>query len=103
MRSTELVRQAGSAVRITVRVQPRASREAVEGVHGDAIRVRVQAPPVEGAANEAVCALIAQTLGIAKGRVRVVAGGGARTKTLEIEGLPAEVIRSRLAAAGEER
>ena len=90
-------------MRITVRVQPRASRAAVEGVHGDAIRVRVQAPPVEGAANDAVCALLAETLGIAKGSVRVIGGSSARTKTIEILGLPAEVVRSRLAASGEER
>jgi uncharacterized protein (TIGR00251 family) len=103
VRTGDVVRQHGGTVRVTVRVQPRASRAAVEGTYGDAIRVRVQAPPVEGAANDAVCELLAATLGLARRHVRVVTGASSRTKTIEIEGLSADVIRSRLTAATETR
>lgn len=88
---------------MTVRVQPRSSRTAVEGTYGEAIRVRVQAPPADGAANEAVCELLAETLGLQSRHVRVVAGASSRTKTIEIEGLAADVIRSRLTAVRERR
>lgn len=103
MTESTLVRQHGSAVRITVRVQPRASRAGVEGAHGNAWRVRVQAPPVEGAANDAVCELLADTLNVPKRMVRVVTGASGRTKVIEIDGMSAEVVRSRLIAASEKR
>ena len=103
MSASLFVRQHGSAVRVTVRVQPRASRAKIEGVHGEAWRVRVQAPPVEGAANDAVCDLLAEALHLPKRRVRVVSGASARTKVLEIEGVSADVVRARLTAASEER
>ena len=90
-------------MRVTVRVQPRASRARIEGVHGEAWRIRVQAPPVEGAANDAVCDLLAEALRLPKRRVRVVSGASARTKIVEIEGTSADVVRARLTAASEER
>lgn len=103
MSAESLVRQHGTAVRITIRVQPRASRAGLDGIHGDAWRVRVQAPPVEGAANDAVCDLLAKALHLPKRNVRVVSGSAARRKVVEIDGISAEVVRTRLAAATEER
>ena len=98
-----LVRQHGTAVRVTVRVQPRASRSGIQGVHGGAWRIRVQAPPVEGAANEAVCDLLAEALRLPKRDLRVVSGTTARTKVIEIDDVSAEIVRARLTAATEER
>lgn len=97
------VRQHGAAVRITVRVQPRASRSGIDGERGGAWRVRVQAPPVDGAANDAVCALLADALGVPKRGVRVVGGAAARTKIIEIDDIAAPVVQARLEAAGAPR
>lgn len=75
------------AVRFAVRVQPRSSRVAIDGVHGDALRVRVHAAPVDGAANEAVIDLIASALGVGRRDVTIVAGGSSRSKVVEVRGV----------------
>jgi uncharacterized protein (TIGR00251 family) len=61
-------------IRIRVHVQPRASRSEIVGVHGDALKVRLLAPPVDGAANAALVALLADRLGISERAVRIVSG-----------------------------
>jgi hypothetical protein len=77
-----------------VQVAPRASREGLAGVHDGALKVRLTAPPVEGAANAALVRLVAKLLGVPKGAVRVAAGRRSRRKRLLVEGLaPAEVAR----------
>lgn len=81
------VRDLVGGLRFPVRVQPRASRSEIVGVHGGALKVRVSAPPVEGAANEAVVALLAGALGVARSRVRIVGGAGSRLKTVEVDGI----------------
>ena len=86
--------RSGGALRFAVRVQPRASRSAIEGVHGDALKVRLSAPPVDGAANEALVELLARALGISRRDVRVVAGATSRAKVIEVEG----VARARVEA-----
>jgi uncharacterized protein (TIGR00251 family) len=82
------------ALRVRVHVQPRASRNEIVGVHGAALKVRLQAPPVEGAANEALVALIADRLGVPKRAVRVVGGATSRSKTIEIEGTTEAAVRA---------
>jgi uncharacterized protein (TIGR00251 family) len=81
------VQQRDGAVRFTVRVQPRASTSEIAGVVGDALKVRLQAPPVDGAANEALVAFLADELGVPKRDVRVVTGHTARTKVVEVVGI----------------
>lgn len=73
-------------VRLRVRVQPKASRTGIDGVYQGMIRVRVQAPPVDGAANDALVDLLAATLGVPRRHVRIVAGLAARNKTVEVDG-----------------
>jgi uncharacterized protein (TIGR00251 family) len=81
-------------VRFTVRVQPRASRNEVAGSHGDGIKIRLTAPPVDGAANSALIAFLAQTLGISKSSVRIVRGARSRTKVVEVTGIgPERLLR----------
>ena len=93
------IRIRGGAVRFTVRVQPRSSRDAIEGTHGDSLRVRLTAPPVEGAANDALVGLLADALGVARRAVRIVTGESARTKLVEVDGIAADAIE-RLASRG---
>jgi len=87
------VTQREGAVRFGVRVQPRASRSGVEGVHGDALKVRVTAPPVDGAANEAVVDAIAEALGVSRRAVRIVSGETGRNKVVEVDGVGADAVR----------
>jgi len=88
----------GSVVRFAVRVHPRSSRAGVDGVHGGALRVRVHAAPVDGAANEAVVEVIAEALDVSKRAVTIVSGATARSKVVEVSGLTATGARRRLAA-----
>jgi uncharacterized protein (TIGR00251 family) len=79
-------------VRFGVRVQPRAARTEVNGVHGTALKVRVAAPPVDGAANEALIALLATCLDVPRRAVRIVTGVASRSKIVEIEGVDVSSI-----------
>jgi uncharacterized protein (TIGR00251 family) len=74
-----------TSIRISVYVQPRASKTAVAGLHGDAWKIRVAAPPVDNAANLALTDFIAAKLGIPRKSVRVAAGGTSRRKIVEID------------------
>jgi uncharacterized protein (TIGR00251 family) len=85
-----------SSARIAVYVQPRASVTEVTGLHDGCIKIRLAAPPVDGAANAALVEFVAERLGIAKQRVRLVSGPGSRRKVLEIEGLSSAVIHGAL-------
>ena len=73
-----------TAVRIAVRVQPRAGRDRVVGAHGGALKVQVSAPPVEGAANQAVIIVLAEWLGVPRRSVAVLRGYSGRDKLIEI-------------------
>jgi uncharacterized protein (TIGR00251 family) len=67
-------------------VQPRASRTEVVGWHGDAIRIRLAAPPVDGAANAALLAFLADTLAVPRTSVHLVSGSTSRRKRIAITG-----------------
>jgi len=82
---------------LQVRVQPRASRAAIAGWRDGALAIRVTAPPVEGAANAAVRALLAEALDVPPAQVRVVRGAHGRDKLVRIHGLTMREIRARLA------
>ena len=83
-------------VRFAVHVQPRARQPGIDGTHGDALRVRVQAPPVEGAANDAVIAVIAGALGVPRRAVRIAAGLSGRQKLVDVDGIDASAATARL-------
>ncbi len=82
--------------RLVLHVQPRARRTEVVGRHGDAIKVRLAAPPVDGAANEALVRFVADALGVPRAAVRLVAGGSSRRKVVEIDGVSASEAEARL-------
>ena len=81
---------------ISVRVQPRASRDRVLGFRDGTLRVSVTAPPRDGRANAALLELLADGLGVARSRLRIVRGRAARDKVVEVEGLAMEEVRMRL-------
>ena len=85
--SAVIVEERGGTARFVVHVQPRASRTGISGTHGDAIRVRLHAPPVDGAANEALVAFLAESLGVPRSRVRIASGTTSRRKTVEVDGV----------------
>ncbi|NNG16712.1 MAG: DUF167 domain-containing protein [Gemmatimonadales bacterium] len=79
-------------VRIRIQVQPRASRTEVVGSHGDAIKVRLAAPPVDGGANQALIRLVASTLRVPRSAVTVRAGHAARRKVVDVVGPSVEQV-----------
>lgn len=87
-------------MRLRIRVQPRASATEVAGVYGDQLRIRLAAPPVDGAANEALIRFLAEQLGVSRGAVRLVSGPTGRSKVVEVLGVGLEAARSRLVGTG---
>ena len=85
-------------VTLPVRAVPRAARNALDGVVEGALRVRLVAPPVEGAANKTLIAFLAATLGVPKRDIAVVTGERGRHKLIHVVGLTAAEVRLRLGA-----
>ena len=81
---------------VRVRVQPRAKRSEIAGVRAGALVVRVAAPPVDGKANAALCALLAERAGVPRSRVSVLRGAGARDKVVRLEGVERDALRAAL-------
>ena len=81
---------------IAIRLQPRAKRNEVVGERGEAIVVRVTAPPVDGKANAALCAFIADRVRISVSRVSVVRGQTSRDKVVCVEGVTQTDLRAAL-------
>jgi len=77
-------------VEIDVRVIPRSGRTGLAGSRDGRLLVRVSAPPVEGAANDALLALVADTLSVPRRAVRIVAGERSRQKRIAVDGVSAE-------------
>ena len=90
------LRTSGAFLTLRVRVQPRASKDALGGEREGALVVRLTAPPVEGAANEALVRFLGKTLGVAPSAVRVVSGASGRNKVVSVAGLDAATARERL-------
>ena len=72
---------------LTIHVQPNAARSAYAGLHGDALKIRIASPPVDGAANEALCRFLSQQLGVPMSHVIIRAGHGARRKRVLVKGV----------------
>jgi uncharacterized protein len=76
-----------AAITLKIHLLPRASRDEICGLHGDAIKVKVTAPPVEGKANVALQRFIAEKLNLAASQIEIVAGQHSRKKILKISGI----------------
>jgi uncharacterized protein len=84
------------ATRIEIYVQPRASKTEIAEMHDGRLKVRLAAPPIDGAANAALIEFIAARLQIAKSRVRIVAGATGRRKVVEVEDVSEQTLLERL-------
>ena len=76
----------GDRLRVAVRVHPRSSRDAIEGIRGNQLSIRTTAAPAGGKANKAVIRLLAEYLGVAPSRIRLVHGMSHRNKLFVVEG-----------------
>lgn len=92
----EYLVQIEGGVQLRIKVVPNASRERVVGLLGDRLKVAVQAPPEAGKANSAVCALLADVVGVPAGHVEVVSGHTRPQKTVAVYGITFEQVRERL-------
>ena len=95
MAGLEVEHRAG-AVRIRVRVKPRASKSRIVGVREAALEVAVAAPPVDGEANEQLIRVLAEALGCAKSAIEIVSGAGSRSKLVAIAGLTEAELLAKL-------
>jgi uncharacterized protein (TIGR00251 family) len=86
-------------VRIRLHIQPRAARTELAGALGDALKVRVKSPPVDGAANQELLRFLAETLEVARDRVDLVGGHTGRKKTVRVTGITAPDAARRLGLA----
>lgn len=93
------LRAVPAGVELCLLVQPRASRDQLVGVQGDELKVRLAAPPVEGAANAACCSFLAKVCKVPKSRVTLVAGESSRHKRLLLAEADAVAVAGLLAEA----
>ena len=93
-----MLSEARGVVRLTLHVQPGAKRNAVVGVYGDALKLAIAAPPVDGKANEAVQAYLAELLGVSARAVTLVAGASSRRKVWAIAGVTLSEVQARVHA-----
>lgn len=101
--AARLLTATDAGVELTVRVTPKGGRDRIDGIAEDAegrpyLKIRVSAPPEDGAANKAVVALLAKRLGAPKSAVSILSGATARMKRVAVEGAP-ETLLARLEAA----
>jgi uncharacterized protein (TIGR00251 family) len=90
------IKQSAEGVTFAVRVHPRANKDAITGELGDALKVALTAPPVEGKANDACIAFCAKLLKVPRSSVSIAAGLTSRNKVVRVAGLSAEEVRARL-------
>lgn len=93
-----MITAAPDGITIKVRVIPRAAKSGLAGTRDDAILVRLNAPPVEGAANDELVRVLSDLLGVPKRAVAIMAGERARSKIVRITGIDLETCRSKLLA-----
>ncbi len=81
------ITEANGSVTFAVRVVPHSSRNQIAGVEGGALKVKLTAPPVDGAANAALIEFVAEWLGVRRSAVSIVSGGKARNKLVRVNGV----------------
>jgi uncharacterized protein len=85
-----------SSATLCVRVTPRSGKEGVAGFEGGVVRIRLNAPPVEGKANDALVRFLAKAVGVPKNRVTLVTGERGRSKVVRVAGVTREALMAAL-------
>ncbi|HEX3031936.1 MAG TPA: DUF167 domain-containing protein [Bacillota bacterium] len=88
------IKQTPEGVTFKIRVQPKSSRNKLDGLYQDGIKVRLTAPPVDGEANQACLEFFAKLFGVSKSRVHLVSGHTGRSKVIQVLGITAEQARA---------
>jgi uncharacterized protein (TIGR00251 family) len=96
---SSLLAEVDGGVRISVKVHPRAKTDAITGVVGEALKLSLTAPPVDGRANEACIAFFAKFFSVPRASVTIAAGAGSRNKVLLVTGISKAVAEERLHVA----
>ncbi|MDK9704865.1 MAG: DUF167 family protein [Sulfuritalea sp.] len=86
----------GKGVTLRLHIQPGAKKTEVAGLHGEALKIRLAAPPVDGKANAGLIAFLAERLGVAKAAIELISGDASRAKRVRIDGVEPSVVRERL-------
>jgi uncharacterized protein len=94
------VQESGNEISFAIKVQPRAKRDAVIGELGEALKVALTAPPIEGRANQACIRFLAEFLKVPRSSITIASGQSSRNKIVRIAGLTAGEFRARLNAGG---
>ena len=101
--NSRIVQDTKDGAILTVHLQPRASTTECVGIHGDAIKIRVAAPPVDGAANDALIRFLANRFSISHTSVRIYSGAGSRHKRVLVKGATAQLVLARLKLGNQKR
>ena len=91
-----MFKESNGAVTIAVKVIPRASKNRIVGIEGDAVKIRLNAPPVEGKANDALIAFLADALGMHRTQIEIVMGHTSRRKIVRVRGVGAQEVERKL-------
>ena len=90
--SMSWITETKDGVILNIHATPRASKSQVQGLHGDALKVRLQAPPVDGKANEALLEFLSDTLGVPQRRLALVSGHTSRQKRVAVSGVTLHTV-----------
>lgn len=90
------LRETDGGTLLSVKLQPRASKNEIDGPLGDELKIKVTAPPVDAAANQALIELLAEALGCSRGKVELVRGQTSRHKTLMLHGFEPGEVHSKI-------
>ena len=93
------LREGPDGISFAVRIQPRARRNAIIGELGDALKIALTAPPVDGRANEACVEFLADLLGLPRSSITVASGRSNRNKVIRVTGLSAAELKNRIGVA----
>ncbi len=90
------ITESNGMVTLIIQVVPRASKNQIVGIQGDTLKIRLNAPPVEGKANDALIQFLAEWLGVARTQIEIIAGHTARRKIVRVRGISARVVQDRV-------
>ncbi len=88
--------EANGAVTFAVKVMPRASKNQIAGIEGEVVKIRLNAPPVEGKANEALVAFLAENLGVPRAYIEIILGETSRRKVVRVRGVTTKQIEAKI-------